>query len=60
MLSIGLFYFALYALRTRIYKDFECGNYSWIFGAKMQIGSFINGIKYLFTPYDCKETYAND
>ncbi|MDD7567465.1 MAG: hypothetical protein PUJ79_03600, partial [Helicobacter sp.] len=44
MLSIGLFYFSPYVLRTRIYRDFEFGNYSWIFGAKEQIGSFINGI----------------
>lgn len=44
MVSIGLFYFSPYVFRTRIYKDFEFGNYSWIFGAKEQIGSFINGI----------------
>lgn len=44
MASIGLFYFAPYSLRTRIYKDFEFGNYSWLFGARVQIGSFINGI----------------
>ncbi|QOQ91769.1 YidC/Oxa1 family membrane protein insertase [Helicobacter cinaedi] len=46
MASMGLFYFAPYIFRTRIYKDFEFGNYSWIFGKKQQIGSFINGVKH--------------
>ncbi|WP_104743959.1 YidC/Oxa1 family membrane protein insertase [Helicobacter cinaedi] len=46
MASMGLFYFAPYIFRTRIYKDFEFGNYSWLFGKKQQIGSFINGVKH--------------
>ncbi|RDU60651.1 hypothetical protein CQA63_01330, partial [Helicobacter marmotae] len=45
MLSIGLFYFSPYVFRLRIYKDFEFGNYSWLFGSSVQIGSFINGVK---------------
>lgn len=45
MISMGLFYFSPYIFRTRIYRDFEFGNYSWIFGNKIQIGGFINGLK---------------
>ncbi|MGX3011562.1 sulfatase-like hydrolase/transferase [Helicobacter sp. 23-1044] len=45
MISMGLFYFAPYSFRVRIYRDFEFGNYSWIFGSKVQIGGFINGLK---------------
>lgn len=45
MISMGLFYFAPYTLRTRVYRDFEFGSHSWIFGSKVQIGGFINGLK---------------
>ena len=46
MSSIGLFYFSPYTLRSRlIYKEFTFGNYSWIFGSKTQIGTFINAVK---------------